>query len=1039
MIAWFAKNGVAANLLMVLVVVGGLVSALTLRKEVFPEISSELVSVTVPYLGAAPEEVEQAICARIEERLVDLDGVRRIRSTAAEGVGTVTLELVEGVDVRAVLDDVKSRVDGIDTFPAETEQPIVQEIVLRRAVIDLAITGPEDPRSLRRLGEQVRDEVAALPGITQVELVAAPPYEISIEVSEKDLRRFGLTFDAVAQAVRSTSLELPGGSLRSPGGEILLRTAGLARTGREIEDLVLLTRGDGSRITLGQVARVVDGFAQTDQQARFDGLPAVLVRVYRVGSQDVTEIADAVKAYVETTRPRLAEGVTLTTWQDDTILLDSRLDTLLRNGQSGLLLVLLVLALFLRLRLAVWVSVGIAVSFCGALFTMPTFDLTINTMSLFAFIIVLGIVVDDAIVVAENIHHHVEQGVPTQEAIVLGAQEVAMPVTFSVLTTMAAFGPLLLVGGNTAKVLMAIPVVVVSTLAFSLVESLFILPHHLSNLGQGNPQGLGHRIQAKVSGALDALIERVYRPFLARALAWRYASLAVAFGLLLVAWAFVSSGRLRFTLLPSVEADNLVAFLALPPGTPADVTAQALEQLEQAARTLEEEVTVAGETDAFRHMLTSVGEQPYRTTLSRTAYIPSQTAAHLGEIHIELSPSEERSTSALDLLDRWRELTGPVPDAVELRFISTVLSAGEPINLQLASPDLDALRRAADALSQALAAYPGVLDINDSFRTGKREVRLAITPEGQALGLTLADLARQVRQAFYGEEAQRIQRGRDEVRVMVRYPEAERRSLAHLEALQIRLPNGRGVPFETVARVETGRGFAAIERTDRKRTVNVTADVDLEITNGNQVLGDLRRTTLPALMAEFPGLSYSLEGEQQQQRETVAGLGRSFLIALVIIYGLLAVPFRSYIQPLIVLTAVPFGMAAAALGHLIMGLDLTVLSGFGIVALTGVVVNDSLVLVDFTNRKVRAGLPLDQAIAEAGVRRFRPILLTSLTTFAGLTPLLLEESIQAQFLIPMATSLAFGILFSTAVILVLVPVGYRVLEDFSWESRSSDS
>lgn len=1035
-IDWFAKNSVAANLLMVLILVGGLASAFTIRQEVFPEISSELITITVPYLGAAPEEVEEAVCARIEERVQDLEGVKRVRSVAAEGVGTVTLELLDGADIRATLDDVKSRVDAIDTFPEETEKPIVQEIILRRQVIDLAISGSADERTLKHLGERVRDELLARPGITQAELGASRPYEVSIEVSEADLRRHNLTFHEVAQAVRRSSLDLPGGSLKTDSGEILLRTEGQAYRGGDFEQLVLLTRADGSRLTLGQVATVVDGFAETDQAARFDGLPAVLVQVFRVGDQDSTEIVAQVKDYVERTRPSLPEGVEITLWQDDTRVLKSRLDTLYRNGRSGLVLVLLVLALFLRVRLATWVSVGILVSFTGALWMMPTLGITVNVMSLFAFLIVLGIVVDDAIVVGENIYHHHEQGKDGVQAAIDGAREVAVPVIFSVLTTIAAFAPLVVVGGNAAKVLRAIPMVVIATLFFSLVESLLVMPSHLSHLKRHRPKALEersrnpwHRLQRTMSMGMTRLVERVYRPLLERSIEWRYTSLALALGLLMLAYGLVASGRLKFTLLPPVEADNMVAFLTLPQGTPKEQTAIALQRLEESARELERRVAEEGEPEIFQHMLTSIGEQPYRTSLSRTAYIEPVAAAHLGEVHIELAPAETRQVAATELLRRWRALTGTIPEAVELTFMSSLISAGEPINIQLAGPNLEDLRRAADELKEALARYPGTSDIGDSFRAGKREVKLAITPEAEAMGLTLSDLARQVRQGFYGEEAQRIQRGRDELRVMVRYPEAERQSLAALEGMRIRTPDGREIPFASAGEARLGRGYASITRTDRRRTVNVTSDVDLNIANSNEILADLKSSFLPQLMARYRGLSYSLEGEQQQQRETVGGLGRAFLVALVVIYALLAIPFRSYLQPLIVMSAIPFGMLGAFLGHLMMGMDLTMLSAFGLVALTGVVVNDSLVLVDFINRRRRAGAALLAAICEAGVRRFRPIVLTSLTTFAGLTPLLLEKSIQAQFLIPMATSLAFGVLFATVIILLLVPVGYYILED----------
>ena len=1034
-IGWFAKNGVAANLLMILIIVAG-VSAYTfsVSKEVFPEVTIDMINVTVPYLGAAPEEVEEAVCARIEERVADLESVKRVRSTAAEGVGTVSIELLDGVDTREALDDVKARVDAIDTFPEETEKPIITEATVRRQVLAIAISGDVGEHTLRRLGEQVRDEVAALPGVTQVELAAARPYEVSIEVSEHALRRHGLTFDQVAGAVRRSSLDLPGGSVKTEGGEILLRTEGQAYFGREFEDLVLINRPDGSRLTLAQVGKVVDGFADSDLAARFDGKPAVLVQVFRVGDQDVTAVADEAKAYVDWARPRMPEGVELTVWQDDTRLLKSRLDTLLENGRAGLLLVLLVLTLFLRLRLAFWASLGIMVSFMGAFWLMPPLDLSINMISLFAFIIVLGIVVDDAIVVGENIYRHLQMGKTGLEASLDGVREVAVPVTFSILTTVAAFGPLLLITGTTAKVVRNIPLIVIAVLLFSLVEALLILPAHLRHLDT-RPKllapllTLAERVQRPSVRMLEWLIERTYRPLLGWVLEWRYASVAVALTVLMLTVGVVAGGRIKFSFFPPVEADNLVAFLTMPQGTSVDKTTRILKQIEDAAFELERQVAEKGEEDIFRHMMTTIGDHPYRALQSRFDFRAAVTSSHLGEINIELAPAEERQITATELNRRWREITGQVPDAVELVFVSSLFSTGEAINVQLAGPDLDQLRLAAEDLKQELAQYPGVEDITDSFRAGKQEVKLEVTPEAESLGISLSDLARQVRQAFFGEEAQRIQRGRDEVKVMVRYPESERRSLASLERMRIRTPAGDEVPFSVAGRMEVGRGFATIVRTDRNRTVNVTADVDLEIGNANEILAAVERDVLPRILADYRGLTYSLEGEQQGQRETLEGLRQSFTLALFLIYALLAVPFRSYLQPMIVMSAIPFGIIGAVGGHVMMGKDLAILSVFGMVALTGVVVNDSLVLIDFINRTYRSGTPLRQAIREAGEKRFRPILLTSLTTFAGLTPLLLEKSLQAQFLIPMAISLAFGVLFATGIILIFVPVGYYILED----------
>ena len=1036
-LAWFAGHPVAANLAMGMILVGGLLAAGSTVTEVFPTLSSEMVSVSAAYPGAAPAEVERAVCARIEEAIDGLETVERLRSTADEGSCLVTVELLDDTDITAAVDDVKARVDAIDTFPEDVEEPVIQELVITIHVLSVTLSGPADERTLKRLGEQVRDEIAALQGITQVSLAATRPYEIAIEVSEEALRRWSLTFDQVAGAVRRASLDLPGGSIDTAGGEILLRTEGQAYDGRAFEDLVLLTREDGSRITLGEVATVVDGFAETDVSARFDGEPAVMVNVFRVGDQDVGEIADAVKDYVETARPRMPEGIDVTVWQDDTRLLESRMDVLLRSGRAGLVLVLLVLALFLRARLAFWVAVGILVSFMGTLWMLPVLGVTINLISLFAFIVVLGIVVDDAIVVGENIYRHHEEGKNGLDAAVAGVREVAVPVVFSILTTMAAFAPLIAVTGTTGKIMRVIPIVVIVTIFFSMLESLFVLPAHLSHLRPRTLRPTARvswsRLQEGFSRGFSRFVEKRYRPTLEWTIRWRYTSLAGGIALLALSLSFVAAGYIRFTFFPPVEADNLVAFLTMPQGTTAEQTGRALARIEQAALDLRDERAADGEP-VIQHIQTSIGEQPYRQRQAGPGSDPrmflNRSSAHLGEVNIELAPSEQRTASATELLAAWRQRVGEIPDAVELSFDANLIAAGKPIDIQLAGPDIGQLREAADRLKEMLRTYPGVHDVADSFREGRRELSLDITPEAEAAGLTLSDLARQVRQAFFGEEAQRIQRGRDDVRVMVRYPQADRRSVGDLEGLRIRLADGTEVPFAVAARVDERRGFATIDRTDRKRTVNVTADVDLERANANQVLGDLMLPeALPTLIRTYPGMTFSLEGDQQNQRETIGGLMRSFLLALFVIYALLAIPFRSYLQPAIVMAAIPFGIIGAIWGHVLMGQVLTMLSMFGIVALTGVVVNDSLVLVDFINRGRRRGMPLEEAIREAGMARFRPIILTSLTTFVGLTPLLLERSVQAQFLIPMAISLAFGILFATLIILLLVPVIYVILED----------
>jgi len=1039
-IDWFARNSVAANLLMLFIVIAGLTTLPTITQKPFPDVEIDVITVTVEYLGAGPEEVELGVCIRVEEEVEGVEGIEKISSTAVEGMCAVSIELLSGSDVDRALDDVKNRLDAIDTFPEDAEQPIVAQLVMQRPVIDVAVSGAVGERALRELGQQVRDEIARLPGVSQVVLTLARPYEISIEVSEAALRRHGLTFGQVADAVRGSSLDLPGGSIDSEGGEILLRTKGQAYWGPDFEKIVVLTRLDGTRLLLEDVATVRDGFQETDQAARFDGAPAVMVRVFRVGDEDVIEISDGVKDYVAEADARMPEGVDLTVWRDGSRDLRDRRDTMLRNGRAGFLLVLLVLAVFVRPRVAFWVALGVPISFAGAFSLLPLFGISIDVISLFAFIMVLGILVDDAIVVGENVYTHQQRGEDRLESAITGAREVSVPVIFGVLTTVAAFGPMLAVQGVIGTVFWVMAIVVICCLFFSLIEAMLVLPSHL---GHGRPDKplaeqnwLARRwntMEDRFAGGLERFTGTRFRHWLELTGEWRYLTVAIGVALWLCAVAFVV-GPLRFSFFPPLEADYVTARLTMPAGTPVEITEAAVEQIEAAIPALRAELD--GEHappggSLVIHALTAIGEQPFKQSQSGppSGSARSSATGHLGEVTLELLPSDQRSISTGEIAQRWRQHAGPIAGAEELIYASSLFSAGQEIYVQLQGRDIDQLREAADRLKTALASFPGVIDIADSFRAGKQEVKLSILPEAEALGLTLQDLARQVRQGFYGEEAQRIQRGRDDVRVMVRYPESDRRSLGDLENMRIRTPDGGELPFRAVAHAEMGRGYSTIRRSDRERVVNVTADVDRTVVTGNEVLAAIQAEVLPRILSDYPGTTYSLEGIQAEQRKAFAGLIRWYPVALFVIYTLLAIPLRSYLQPLIIMSAIPFGLVGAIAGHLIMGKDLSFMSVEGMIALTGVVVNASLVMVHYVNGLRAAGVPVRQAVVEAGVARFRPIILTSLTTFAGLTPLLLETSVQAQFLVPMATSLAFGVLFATAITLFIVPSGYLILED----------
>ena len=1042
MLSWFTRNGVCANLLMLLIAVAGIVTIMDVKQEVFPEISTDKILVSVAYPGAAPAEVEKGVCLRIEEAVDGIAGIKRLNAFAGEGAGTATIDALPGTDLKTLLDEIKTRIDAITTFPEECEKPVVQEMLLRRRVLEVAVRGEVEYLSLRKAAEKVRDGISSLNGVSLVQLTNARPYEISIEISETALRRHSLSFDQVAAAVRRSSLDLPGGSIKTTEGEILLRTKGQSLKGTEFEDITLLTKPDGTRVRVGDVCSVRDGFADTDQETFFDGKPAIMVSVFRVGDQNATDIAETIADYI-TTAPaalKLPTGMGLTIWQDDSKVLRGRLDLLIRNGRAGLILVFLSLALFLKLRLAFWVALGIPVCFLGAIALMPFFGMSINVVSLFAFIVVLGIVVDDAIIVGESIYRVENAGQPRLEAAIEGSRQVARPVVFAVLTTVAAFFPLLTIPGSLGRIMAVIPTIVISVLLFSLIESLLILPNHLSHGKSGKkPSGNAltsawDAIQGRVEQGLAFVINRIYSPLLDACLRWRYLSVAASLAIILATCGLFMGGWIKFHFMPKVDADNAVAFVSMPQGTPAEITRRAVRRLERSARELEAQLRAEGHSQGkgvFRHICSSLGSLPFREAQdNRGGRSAGFSGAHLCEVNIELAPAEERTVNSNEIARRWRELTGPIADATEVTYTASFFNTGDAVNVDLAAGNPEELGAAAGRLKAELAKLEAVYDITDSFRPGKRELQLRIRDDAEHFGLSQADLGRQVRQGFYGLEAQRILRGRDEIRVMIRYPDSERRSLSDIENMRVRTRDGSEVPFQSVANIEYGRGFAAINRADRRRITTVKADVDKAVASSTAITARIEEEIMPGILADFPSVHYSMEGEQRERMESLGGLKKGFALALFMIYILLAIPFKSYLQPLIIMSVIPLGLVAAVWGHIFMGMDMTIFSMFGLVALTGVLVNDSLVMVDFINQSRNAGGGTFKTIVTAGRVRFRPILLTSLTTFAGLTPLLLERSLQARFLIPMAVSLGFGVLFATAISLVMVPVGYLILEDF---------
>jgi len=918
----------------------------------------------------------------------------------------------------------------------------------------------------------VRNELRVTPGISYVEMLGVRADEIAIEVGEDALRRHGLTFDQVRSAVAGSSVDLPGGSVQTESGEVLVRTSGLLRTGAAYEDVVVMTRPDGTALRLGQIARVVDGFEDSDLSCRFNGHPAAVVQVFRVGKQSTLSVSEAVQAYIDDQAPLMPEGVFLSYARDGARPLHSRLDLLMDNALMGLLLVFVCLSFFLELHLAFWVMIGIPVSFLGCFILIQPFDVTVNMISLFGFIIALGIVVDDAIVVGESVFSFREtvegrgrngaaEAVSAEvaarrpkvfmRAAIDGALSVSTPVTFSVLTTVVAFLPLLFVNGMLGKLMAEIPVVVISILLFSLGESLFILPAHLSARHGGRVHqaiegvfgGLLARhkkMRDRLDGKMQAFIEHRYRPALKRSLASPLTPLAVGVASILVTAGFVGGGHMRFTFMPEVDADWLAVSVRMPEGSTASQTERAIRQIETAALSVRDEYDDARTEDApsiFQNIFSFVGDQPagHRGILS--APPAAGNRANLGEVAIEFLPSEERSFSGAEIAALMRGRMGEIPGAESVVFQTSALQSGPAIEVELAAPDFWVLLSAADRLKEELASYPGTWEVEDSFHAGKEQMQLSLKPRAHALGITLAGLAQQVRQGFSGDEALRFQRNQEDVRVMVRYPREHRRSPSDVEGIRIRTPGGVEVPFSEVAEAHLGRGYAAIHRSEGQRVVTVTAEVDPGAVSAQAIVQDLTARFLPALQQDYPGLRASFEGQKRERRDSLRSLAGGFGVALLVILALLAIPFQSYVQPLIVMAAIPFGAVGAVWGHLVLGMDLTLLSLLGIVALAGVVVNDSTLLISTFNDLRREGLDTDTALTEASCRRFRPILLTSITTFAGLLPMILERSVQAQFLIPMAVSLGVGILLATVVVLGLLPALTKMMCSFqAWLGHS---
>ena len=1021
-ISWFAKNHVAANLLMISIVLIGLASIKTrIPLEVFPSIELDIINISTSLPGSTPSETELGITIRVEESISDLEGIESISSRSREGGSQVSVELSSGYDSQVLLNEIKNRVDAINTLPVEVEKPLVSKSIRRREVISVVVYGDISEQELRQISEQVRDDIIGIDGITQVFLENVRPYEIAIEINQDTLHEYGISINQINTAINNSSLDLSAGNIKTTSGDVLIRTQGQAYGQEQFEQIIIRNRADGSLLRLGDVATINDGFEEQAILNRFNGQRAMEIEVYSVGKQSAIDVADKVKEYIQVMRSKLPQGIQLGFWRDRSQIVKNRLSTLMNSAIQGGLLVLLLLTLFLRPKVAFWVVIGIPVSFLGAMSLLPLFGITINVVSLFAFILVLGIVVDDAIVTGENIHTHMERHGDGLRAAIEGTKEVATPVTFGILTTVAAFIPLALIEGGRSGFFKQLPYVVIPVLLFSLIESKFVLPAHLKYLKPNKEKpGRFSQWQSKFSKGLERFIEKYYQPLLEISLKNRMLTISLFISMMLLVYSVVLSGWTRFIFFPRVPSEVARATLTMPIGTPFELTDKYIELITEKAQVLKE-----------KHIDPDTGESVILNIMSSSGSAGGSSSgqSHMGRVMFQVVPPEKNTYQLpiSELVREWREMIGVIPGAEDVNYRAEIGRSSNPIDIRLSGQNLAELKQLASQVKNQLQQYPNVYDITDSLSNGKSQIELELKPQGQVLGITLASLARQVRQAFFGSQVQRIQRGRDDIRVMLRYTLAERSTINTLKNLIIASPDGVQVPFNEVGKMLSSKSPSVINRLDRHRTVNIRADVNKESINMSAVNAEMS-AFLDQLISPLHGISYEFGGEAEEQRESFGTLFYGLIGVLFVIYALLAIPFKSYFQPIIVMSIIPFSPVGAIIGHWIMGMDLTILSLMGMLALTGVVVNDSLVLVDYINKKRQEGMELFEAVSTAGMARFRPVLLTSLTTFVGLMPLIFEKSTQAQFLIPMAVSLGFGIMFATFMTLIFIPVNYLLLE-----------
>ncbi|MXW65570.1 MAG: efflux RND transporter permease subunit [Gemmatimonadales bacterium] len=1029
-LAYMASNGIAANLLMMGIVAAGLVSLTGLEREAWPITPFYHIEVSMAYPGATPEEIEESIVVKIEDQVSGLDDVQAVKSLAAPGIASVRIQMDSGTDMDRALDDIESAVNRIQSFPAGAERPRFQEMDNRFSMMRLIVHGDVSERSLKELAHRIEDDLTTLPSVSQVEVSGVRNYEISIEVPLHRLRALGLTLTDVAAAIRRSSLDLSAGSIDTRESQVRVRTLGQNYDQQDFEEIVLLSGRDGTVVRLGDIAEVRDGFQEADLMVRHQNRPAVFVEVYRAGGEQVMDVATTVREHLANeVIPSLPDGVGITLWNDESQAYEERADLLLKNGILGLLLVLVALSLFLQIRLALWVAVGLAVSGIGALAVMMAFDVAINTISLFSFVLAIGIVVDDAIVVAEHIQYERSRGTPGVAAAIRGVRRIKVPLTFAVLTSAVAFVPLLFIPGGVGDVWRALPIIMIAMLMVSLVESLFVLPNHLSHLPGPDwvPGNAFDRFFSRLQSRVDAQLQRFVQGPLDRALRFATARPGVtmtgAVGMLVLSISLVPAGIVPTTLADDVEGDIVTVVLEMPDGTTAPRTYEVARELEAAGHRVIERLSLSRPGDA-PPLLTGVTVTVGLGSRLEGGLNPQPTVnpqANIATIEFKLLSAQQRRISTGDVVQAWREEVGVLPYVRGITFSGEIFTLGNPVEAVLSHPDPERLAGIASSVVDGLRSVSGVYDIRSDHAPGIPEVQLELRPEARTLGLTVQELAGQARGAFFGAEAVRVQRGREEVRVYVRLPAEERNSITDIEGYLLRTPGGDEVPIISVASLSPGVSPSALRRRDGQRVVTVTADVDASVISGDEANDILENSILADLTAAYPGLTYTFGGEQQQQLESIDALYRGFAVALILIFALLAIPLRSYTKPFIIMAVIPFGFIGVILGHWILGVALSAVSFMGIFGLSGVVVNDSLVMIDFIDQKLREGAPPRTAIMEGAKGRFRPIMLTSLTTFLGFTPLILERAIQAQFLIPFAASLGCGILFITVILMMVVP------------------